>query len=482
MSKFLWRSALVITLLASLAAIGLARPAAGARQEVTLKIMNWSQEQADFYEDVAAEFNKEYPNIKLDWETMEQAAYREALPLMFQSDQAPDIFFWISQGNRVLTMAELHDMGWINPLNPAGVSADWMARWAPGTFVEGINMIGGEVYSFPFNDTVVWGPGYMFFNKAVFTDAGLDPEAPPATWNELLETCRTIKSETGAYCLAIPLKGTDLQRTWYPLAGSIMSDRFFDYKNGRFSIDDPKMLQAFNFIQQLYAEDLVVPGVEDKGFSRQAMGNGLAAIYFGGAWMPSTFRSMGFEDLDLGVAAPPVPDEGPVGALAEGYSENKYFVSSQTEHPEEAWLFIEWMTRPDGYFAQEYLALGFGTLAFTDNAKYLTDPIMQKMASDIAPNLRVLYPEPLVACPDLMKSQAYQAAEQYHNNWEWEAMVEALTSGEDFAPVAAEIAATKNEIFLATLAEEAEDGLNVSVDCYTFSDWDYNQPFDTSTY
>ncbi len=457
-------------------------PTPEAKHEpVTLKIMNWSQEQADFYKEVAAEFQKEYPWITIKWETMAQKQYKEALPLMFKSGESPDIFFWIGR-NRTLTMAELMDQGWIRPITPDGkVPEEWMARWPKGMFLEGINMKDGKVYSFPFNDNLIWGPGYMYYNKDVFRAAGLDPENPPKTWNELYETCKTIVDKTDAYCLAIPLKGTNFQRTWYPIAGSIMTDQLFDYKNGRFDIDDPKLLRAFNFIKKLYDEDLVVPGVNDKTFARQAMATGQAAIYFGGAWMPSVFRKMGFEDLDLGVAPPPYPDDGPRGALKRGHTENKYWVSSQTKHPEEVWLFIEWMTRPDGFFAREYLKRGFGTLAFADNKKYIQDPAMLKLA-DIAPHIRVIYPEPVVACPDVAKSKAYINAENYHKNWEWEAMVEALTTGKDFEPVAKKIAATKNKIFQETLKKEQEAGLKVSMKCWAYPEWNYNENYDPANY
>lgn len=447
-------------------------------EEVTIKLMNWSGEQADFYAEVEAAFEAEYPNINLEVEMLAQAEYREALPLLFQQNEAPDIFFWISQSNRVLTAAELRDLGWVSPL--AGADEAWMSRWEEGSFVEGINMFDGEVYAFPFNDNQLWGPGYMYYDRAAFEAAGLDPDTPPATWSELRDACAAIV-ETGLFCIAAPLKGNDMQRIWYALAGSTFTDSFFDYQTGTYSIDDPRMLSTFNFIQELYNVGYLVPGVEDNSFMRQAVGNGLAAIYFDGAWMPSVFDSMGFTDLDLGVAAPPVPDEGPVGKFSQTLSENKYFVSSQTEHPEEAWLFIEWMTRPDGFFAQNYLANSFGTLAYTDNAAYIQDPVFNYMATDIAPTLRVMYPEPTIACPDAAQSQAFRAANELRPNWEFEAMVEALVDNEDFAPIAAEIAAAKDAAFQETVAAEAEAGLNVSMACFTFPDFDYTTDYSTQS-
>lgn len=446
-------------------------------EQVTLRLMNWSGEQADFYEDVADAFNEEYPNITLEVDILGQAEYREAMPLLFQQEEAPDIFFWISQSNRVLTAAELRDLGWIGPIQ--GADEEWQSRWPEGSFVEGVNVFDGEVFAFPFNDNKIWGPGYMFFNRDLFEAAGLDPDTPPATWSALRDACEQIVDNTGVFCMAVPLQGNQFQRTWYPIAGTAMTDQFFDYQTGTFAIDDERMVNAFNFIQDLYNEDYFVPGVEDQTFMRQAFGNGLAAIYFDGAWIPSVLPNMGFEDLALGVAAPPVPDEGATGALAQTLSENKYFISSQTDHPEEAALFIEWMTRPDGFFAQNYLDNSFGTLAFTDSAQYIGNEVFAELAEEIGGEFRVLYPEPVIACPDVAASEAFRNANQIRPNWEFEEMVEALVNDDDFASVAAEIAAEKDAAFQETVEAEAEAGLNISMDCFTFPDFDYQGDYTT---
>lgn len=50
-----------------------------------------------------------------------------------------------------------------------------------------------EAYALPFNtDTHV-----LFYNKDLFEEAGLDPEAPPATWAELEEMARTLDVQNG---------------------------------------------------------------------------------------------------------------------------------------------------------------------------------------------------------------------------------------------------------------------------------------------
>ncbi len=457
-------------------------PAEVEMEPVTLKVMNWSQEQADFYEMAAAEFQKEYPHITVEWDTLEQGQYRETLPLMFQSGDSPDIFFWLGS-NRVLTMAELLDQNWVAPMDTSVLPDDFNGRWPDGSFLEGINVVNSLPYSFPFNDNVVWGPGYMYTNKDVFTAAGLDPDTPPTTWSELRAVCETIVETTDAYCLSVPLGG-DLLRTWAPLAGMNYTDTFFDYQQGSFNIDDERQMETFDFLQGFFNDDLVVPGNNDKNFARQAMANGQAAIYFGGAWMPGVFAGYEVPDLDLGVFAPPVPDDGRSGSLRQSFSENKYYISVQTDHRTEATQFLEWMTRPEGYFATEYLAQGFGTLPFADMSQYVADEGMIQVI-DVANNngIRVGYPEPVVACPDTAGSKAMTNANNLTKKWELISMSEALLNGESFAATAAEIAAAKNAEFTDTLAEEAAAGLNVGVECFAFPEWeDITQPYDSSLY
>jgi multiple sugar transport system substrate-binding protein len=453
---------------------------------IVLTISDYSTEQSSFHQQVAAEYHREHPNVTIQWTSITQQQYEQTLPLAFQSHQAPDVFFWKAGSNEVLTMSYLLREGWIRPLgNDGKVPADWMKRWPDGSFQQGINVKDGKVYGFPFTDDKVWGPGYFYWNKALFKEAGLDENKPPATWNDLAQDCAAIKArEPDKYCAAVPLKGTDPQRWWYNLAGSIMVDSpFFDLKNGRFDINDPKLLKAFAYLQGLYEAGYVAPGINDKDFSREQIATGQAAMYMDGAWMPGVWAAQGFDSSKYGVAPMPYPDDEPHGALSQRNSENKYWISNQSAHPQQAWQFLEWMTQPDGYFAQGYLKGGFGTLAFADNQRYLTDPAMQQvMMIGETKGFRVIQPEPLLQCPSLADSHAFTDASAMHPNWEWEEIVDALVNHKNFATEATTVANARQRVLTDELAKERAAGLKVSLSCYTFSDWNYDQDFDQSKY
>jgi multiple sugar transport system substrate-binding protein len=451
--------------------------------KATLVISDYSPEQAQFHAAVAAEYHRLNPNITIVWQSQAQAQYLQGLPLEFQSHQAPDIFFYKSDLSPELTMSFLLNQGWVRPLAPSGnPPQSFLSRWPKGMFAEGINIHKGTVYGFPFTDNVIWGPGYMYYSKSLFTAAGLDPSNPPTTWNQLYSACQAIKTKTGKYCLAVPMKGTDFQRIWFPIAGSIETDQFFDYQTGVFDLNESRLGQAFAFIQSLYNAGFMVPGVVDKGVSRQQVGSGQAAMYFDGTWMPSTFQQLGFTEDQYGVAATPYPDSGSRGALASQNTQNVYWLSSQTKHAQEAWDFVQWMTQPDGFFAKGYYAGNFGTLSFGNQSKLLTDPALKTIQNIATHGLRVVYPEPLLKCPDLAKSQAYQKAVSLQPNQEWNIMVTALTSHGSIEPAATQLVTARQQALTSTLQQEAASGLHVSLNCFTFQDWSYTQNYSGAAY
>jgi multiple sugar transport system substrate-binding protein len=449
---------------------------------VTLKIQDYSVEQTDFHKQVAAEYHRLSPNVTIEWTSIAQAQYNQTLPLAFSSKQAPDIFYWTNFGPNA--MNSLLASGWIQPwTTDATAAADWEKRWPSGSFLNGITLKGGKVYGFPWQDTHYWGPGYMYMNKAVFQQAGLDVSKPPATWSQLSDACKAIKAKTKAYCIAAPMKDTDFQRLWYALAAGRMSDTFFDYKNGRFSLDDPRLVDTFNYIEGLNKNGYLAPGVNDKDFSRQQFAAGQAGIYMDGPWMVSVWAQLGFHSDGYAVAAHPTPDDTPRGALSQRYSQYAYWLSSQSTHQAEAFKFMQWVTNPTGFFVQNFLKNSFATLAFADNKKYLTDPAWKsvfKIADTRA--FRVLYPEPLLKCPGLADSKAFTMASTTRPNGEWEVMVQNLVNNRDMTADARALVNMRQTTFETQLQKEQASGLKVSKDCYMFAGWNYDQDFNPANY
>lgn len=112
-----------------------------------------------------------------------------------RSDQGPDL--------AVLLTTDLYtliDNGLIVPLSDVDDDLSWTEdRFYPAYLASG--EAEGELWSLPFQRSTI----VQYHNKEIYEQAGLDPEAPPTTWEELEEQAKTIQDEGAAeYGVEIP--------------------------------------------------------------------------------------------------------------------------------------------------------------------------------------------------------------------------------------------------------------------------------------
>jgi len=82
---------------------------------------------------------------------------------------------------------------------PEGINMDdyWPVLWD-------YNSYGGHICSLPFNNSTM----VMYYNKDLMTAAGLDPESPPTTWDELYDQAKAIV-EANPGAIGVEVRGTD---------------------------------------------------------------------------------------------------------------------------------------------------------------------------------------------------------------------------------------------------------------------------------
>jgi sn-glycerol 3-phosphate transport system substrate-binding protein len=75
--------------------------------------------------------------------------------------------------------------------------------------------VNGQLWSLPWNNSTP----ILYYNKDMFEAAGLDPDTPPATWQELEATCEAIMAaEAAPYCLSAQIYGWYFEQ-WMALQG-----------------------------------------------------------------------------------------------------------------------------------------------------------------------------------------------------------------------------------------------------------------------
>ncbi|MEO8391680.1 MAG: extracellular solute-binding protein [Chloroflexota bacterium] len=466
-----------------------------SHEPVTLKWINYSQERLDFYKQAITEFQKEYPWVSIDVETMVEDDYKQTLPLMFRSNNAPDIFVYtFPAAGDYFELPELLTNQWVQPLDSSVLPADFRQRFhGTSDMMEPIYSHDGQVYTIPRPPSNgAAGYAYLYYNKDVIEKAGLTDKIP-STWQEFHDACEQIKEKAGAYCFAEPMiDPREIDRLVIPFFSTSVkgfSDSLISSETGKYTtLTDPEFVKAIEYLRGLYEEGLPLPGQYDKVAARQAVANGQAAFYFDGGWMSSVFPTS-FNFSNFGVALPLAPDGNApssyLGKIASGPPLAETFISSQSKHPHEATLFLEWMTRPDGWYIQNFTAQGFDILPWGDPKQleeWMPQDNLTRDLIPLDPEVHVMAPQPSLKCPDLAKSQARTNVEAIQSDWGYVAIVDYLSNGGDWMQIAQNIEDQQNSVFEDTLKTEAASGLNVSTSCFAEPTWDGVTDFDYSVY
>jgi sn-glycerol 3-phosphate transport system substrate-binding protein len=247
--------------------------------------------------------------------------------------------------------------------------------------------VGGTLYAMPFN---VSNPVF-YYNKQAFERAGLDPDTPPATLEEVRTASQKL-IDTGATTSGYAIK-TDpwYLEQWLSKAGK----PFVNNGNGRKKratqvVFDTKIgREIFGWLRSMVDDGLAPKAVAPEGSldNLLAIGAGNAAMTIdSSAQLGSILEVLGsgqFPGVTIGVGPMPGPT-GKGGVLVGGAS--LYIPkASSPEKQAAAWEFIKFLNEPS---SQAEWAVGTGYVPIRKQA--LDEPVLQAAWSK-TPEFRVAY-------------------------------------------------------------------------------------------
>ncbi|NBC33984.1 MAG: extracellular solute-binding protein [Alphaproteobacteria bacterium] len=210
----------------------------------------------------------------------------------------------------------------------------WLDGFYPALMANGT--IEGHIWGVPFQRSTI----VAYYNKDMFRAAGLDPEQPPATWDEMVEMSRALTDED-TYGLMIPSTGYPY---WMFQALAIQNGMELMSDDGLTTyFDDPAVVEALEFWRSLSVEHGVMPeGTVEWGTLRQAFLEGQTAMMWHSTGNLTAVRDNA--TFDFGVAMLPANERrgSPTGGG------NFYIFQDASEEEQQAALeLIKFMTSPE---------------------------------------------------------------------------------------------------------------------------------------
>ncbi len=297
----------------------------------------WTGFEGKAIEKLVDKFNSEHKNIKVKMLTISEPRKKTLLSII--GGTPPDVLSTIGPW-----VPELASKGGLEPLDKYcdeyKISKDLFLP----KFWEMLNLY-GHTWALPTTPSSV----ALYWNKDIFKEAGLDPERPPKSLDELIEYSDKItKFENGK------IKRIGFLPSW-PLwtcgvYGLIFGGSWGEINglNETYTANNPKNIEAWtwaqSFVKKLGSNNVQTFQEEFGNFQgpNNPFYTGMIAIELNGTW-EGNFISKFAPNIHWGAAYIPTKD----GSLITSVNCDCIVIPKGSKHPKEAFEFIAWLMKPE---------------------------------------------------------------------------------------------------------------------------------------
>ncbi len=323
------KKVLVLVILAALV-VAMAPAALSAQEEVNLVMGSWRVDDVEQIEALIAAFEEQHPNISITFDPTNPPDYNATLQSQFETGTAPDLMYLRS----FATGRGLYDQGFLADISDLPGLSDAFSDQSLSVW----RTEDGVQYGVPF---IAVSHG-IYFNVDLFNELGIEI---PQTWEELLAAAQTLQDNGyDAFANASGEPWTIAEIVFMNLAPNFIGgyEGRMAYLNGERCFNDEHAVAAFQAIADIapyFPDDQQALTYYD---SQQIFLMGEAGMWMGGSWDIPFFESEE-PDFEWSVFAVPAP-EGQEEEHVTFHLDAGMGMNAATEHPEEARLFLEWMT------------------------------------------------------------------------------------------------------------------------------------------
>lgn len=282
---------------------------ASSDEPIVIKFANYAvleEGNRQFWEDIKTDFEKENPDIKIEWISAPYGEITQQVINMAGGGEHVDLIFG--------------EIDWTPTFESAGLTCpvkeimgeDYLADFYPNVLEA--HMIDGEVYSLP----MYVGPYVLYYNTDLFKQAGLDPDAPPTTYDEMMEAAAALSKLTdsdgnpvypfGQATASVPVSGASLTSMVFNFGGHVLDEK------GNLDIQNPGFHDAMAFLDKVDEMGYMPQNTKLKDL-RNLFALGRLAMYYDQSWGFAGIRAINPDAGEFTATAKPL-----VGGSGKGES------------------------------------------------------------------------------------------------------------------------------------------------------------------
>lgn len=296
-------------------------------EKITLQFWNvFTGSDGDILREIVDNYNKtNTDNIEIQMDIMPNDQLQQKLPAAIATGTAPDfVLFGVENIAPYVSNDSLEDISdfWdVTGVDKSNILENVLE----------LSHVDGKLYGTPMQYNV----SYLYWNKTLFEEAGLDPEKAPATLEELAEyAVKLTNPDKNQFGLALPTNATYMQFLW---ANGGDAD---DPTTNTNLLDSEENVKTLEWLQDLTVNKKVSPNNITGAEADTMLQAGQIAMYMSGPWQINGLRAQG---IDFGIA-PCVAGSAGAFSPAGGCS---YVIPKGTEesHKQAAYKFMQyWLT------------------------------------------------------------------------------------------------------------------------------------------
>lgn len=320
----------------------------GSATSGTVNWWGWTPTDTATANGYIAAFNKEFPDIKVNYKLVSIPDWQAALTPALRSDSGPDVFD-MQPGAYVKKFGPLAED--LAPVMAKALGEDWQSKVAPAG-VTGLTDADGKLTALSVGAVY---SGTLWINQDLFTKYGLKP---PTTLDEWDQVCQKLEAEDqGCFVQGAAGAGFD-QDTLQAIANSVEPGLWTRASKGEASWDDPGIIKTLEIWKQLFDRGIMQEGAV--GYQQYPDANndfltGKYAMVMMGTWytqyttekaMTAALSAAGVKGAEPFPIVPiPFPDVAQAGNTGEMFGDADYGLSVSTKAQDKAAAetFVTWL-------------------------------------------------------------------------------------------------------------------------------------------